>query len=57
MAGKNESKVDSVRSLSEIFADAGERQEEAKSKPGRICQGKWTDDRCLDAWKCNRTGV
>ena len=29
MAGKNKSKVDFVRSLSEFFADAGERLEEA----------------------------
>ena len=40
MAGKNESKVDSVRSLSEMIADAGERLEEAKSKLGRVSQGK-----------------
>ena len=33
MAGKNESKVDSLRSLSEFFTDAGERLEEAKGKP------------------------
>ena len=33
MAGKNERKVDSVRSLSELFTDAGERLEEAKGKP------------------------
>ena len=33
MAGKNESKVDSKRSLSEFFTDAGERLEEAKGKP------------------------
>ena len=47
-----------VRSLSEIFADAGERLEEAKGKPGRIWQGKkLADDSCLEAWKCNRTGV
>ena len=26
--------------MSEIFADAGERLEEAKGKPGRIWQGK-----------------
>ena len=58
MAGKNESKVDSVRSLSEYFAVAGERLEEARGKPGRIWQGKkWADDRCLEAWKCNSTGV
>ena len=37
MAGNNERKV---RSLSEFFADADERLEEAKGKPGRICQGK-----------------
>ena len=43
MAGKNESKVDSVRSLSEIFAGADERLEEAKGKPGRICQGNKKD--------------
>ena len=35
MAGKNESKVDSVRYLSENFAVAGERLEEAKGTPGR----------------------
>ena len=40
MARKNEIKVDSVRSLSEFFADADERLEEAKGKSGRICQGK-----------------
>ena len=43
MAGKNESKVDSVRSLSEFFADADERLEEAKGKPGRMCQGNKKD--------------
>ena len=40
MAGENESKVDSERSLSEFSADEGERLEEAKGKPVRICQGK-----------------
>ena len=49
MAGKNESKVDSVRSLSEFFADAGERLEEAKGNPGRICQGK--NGLTTDVWK------
>ena len=50
MAGKNESKVNSVQSLSEILpADAGERLEEAKSKPGRICQGK--NGLTTDDWK------
>ena len=41
MAGKNERKVEIVRSYREVFADhAGERLEETKGKPGRICQGK-----------------
>ena len=31
--GKTRTKVDSVRSLSEFFTDAGERLEEAKGKP------------------------
>ena len=42
-------KVDYVRSLSEFFADAGERLEEAKGKPGRICQGK--KGLTTDVWK------
>ena len=49
MAGKNKSKVDFVRSLSEFFADAGERLEEAKGKPGRVCQGK--KGLTTDVWK------
>ena len=42
MAGKNESK-------NGFFADAGERLEEAKGKPGRICQGK--KGLTTDFWK------
>ena len=49
MAGKNESKVDSVRYLSENFAVAGERLEEAKGKPGRKWQGK--RELTTDVWK------
>ena len=49
MAGKNESIIDSVRSLSEMFADAGERLEEAKGKPGRKWQGK--NGLTTDVWK------
>ena len=46
---ENERKVDSVRSLSEIFADAGERLEEAKGKSGRKWQGK--NGLTTDVWK------